>query len=102
MKCPQCQSQAIHFLRWIQKYNAFKTACLNCGTPLKANIFVYLGFAVTLLAALVLIPYLDVFFSFFGIEPEYKKLKLLALFPVVLLGGSLTWLIGGYKTGRKT
>lgn len=102
MKCPQCNSDAINFLKWMQKHYAFKTECNNCGAQLKANITVYIGFILTVLITLAFIPFLDDIFSFFNIELEYKKLKLLALFPIMLLGGAITWFTGGYKLSTKS
>lgn len=101
MKCPQCNSDAISFMKWMQKHYAFKTECDSCGAQLKANIIVYIGFILTVLITLSFIPFLDDIFSFFNIELEYKKLKLLALLPIMLIGGYITWLIGDYKLSTK-
>lgn len=97
MKCPQCHSEAISFNKWIQKYYAFNTECDNCGVHLKADIFVYTGFILTIIVSISLIPFLNEIFNFLDIELEYKKLEVLALIPVILLGGIITWFLGGYK-----
>ena len=94
MKCPLCNSEAIGFLKWIQKRYAFRTDCNNCGAHLKAicwSMLVYVGFVITVLVSISTIPYLDEIYNFLGFELEPKKLKIVIIFPVMLLGGVIIW-----------
>lgn len=102
MECPKCNNQAITFSKWLRGTNAFKTNCSNCNAAIKANATVYILFILTMMLALSLIPFLDEIFNFFELEIASKKLKLLALLPVIFMGGIAAWLMGGYKTSDNT
>lgn len=97
MECPKCNNQAITFSKWLRGINAFKTNCSHCNAVIKANYTVYILFILTITLTLLLIPYLDEIFTSFELEVASKKLRLLALLPVIFMGGVSAWLTGGYK-----
>ena len=95
MKCPSCHDQAISFIQWCRKRNAFRYQCKNCGVELRASRGTWIGFGLTVAVGLAVVG--------------FAKLKLdidvAAGFALVLvsalIGGVLTYSFGGYVAKGK-
>ena len=101
MECPSCRVKAIKFTTWLNGLSAFKTDCSNCGVALKANVWVYFWFIVTVTVTLILFPYVEGIVGYVGLSDINSKLKgLIVLAPVIFIGGVFTWFFGGYKVSK--
>lgn len=100
MICPKCNKLALDFFKWGSGKNAFSTHCNECNVKLKANLIVYIGFILTVLPPIILVPYRQEVLDFLNLSHVFfqSKLGLLVIVSPIILGfGFLTWFLGGYK-----
>lgn len=96
MNCPKCNNKAISLSKWLSGIGAFKTTCNSCGITLKANWLVYFLFVLTVAVAVSLIPLVSELLAYLELEAS-KLIRILALLPIVFLGGIAAWWLGSYK-----
>ncbi len=98
MKCPQCNGEAIGFGKWGKGLNAFKYSCESCDAKLSANNVTKIGFALTLI---VLIAAFVVVVTIGADTGRGSPVRFVGIIVPALIGGGLTYLLGGYEVTDK-
>jgi hypothetical protein len=97
-KCPKCSNQPISFNEWCRGVNAFSYSCNACKIGLKATPTTYIGFLLTLVAAIA--AYL-VASEVYGFSIAKKGLSaLVVLLPPAVIGAVVGYRFSGYRVSR--